>query len=434
MNTAKKWSAMRPVIIGFVGIIVLFGGFGTWSVTSNIAGAIIASGRIEVDRNRQVVQHDTGGTIAEILVDEGELVKAGDLLLRLDAGQARSELTLIEGQLFELMARRGRLEAQRDERDTITFDPELMAAGAANPDAQELMDGQRNLFDARRDSVAREIEQLGKQRSQIEDQIEGIRAQEVALSRQLELIDQQLVSQQRLLDQGLAPAATVLGLEREKARLTGEIGRLIATRAQSEGRITEIEIVGLQLGTSGREEAITQLRENRFRELSLVEQRRALLALIDRLDIRAPVSGIIYSMQVTTPRSVIRAAEPLMFLVPQDRPLVIAAQVMPTNVDEISVGQEVNLRFSSLDQRTTPELKGRVLLISADAITDETTGGSFFRAEITLSPGEVERLPEGTQLLPGMPVDAFIKTGDRTPLTYLIKPVSDYFVKSWRES
>ena len=434
MSEPKKWSAWRPVFIGFIGVAVLFGGFGTWSVTSNIAGAIVASGRIEVDRNRQVVQHDSGGTISEIHVDEGDLVKAGDLLLQLDPQQARSELTLIEGQLFELMARRGRLQAQRDVADEIEFPAELVAAGEVNPDAQELMGGQSNLFFARRDSVAREIEQLGKQRNQIEDQIVGIAAQEGALATQLELIEQQLVSQQTLLDQGLAQRSTVLSLQREKARLSGEIGRLVASRAQAEGRITEIEIIGLKLGTSGREEAITQLREIRYRELSLVEQRRALLATIDRLDIRAPVSGIVYSLQVTTPRSVIRAAEPLMFLVPQDRPLVIAAQVRPTNVDEISVGQEVNLRFSSLDQRTTPELKGLVMLISADALDDETTGASYFRAEITLSSGELERLPDSTQLLPGMPVDAFIKTGDRSPLTYLLKPVTDYFVKSWRES
>lgn len=434
MSTAKKWSAWRPVFIGFLALAVLVGGFGAWSVMSNIAGAIVSSGRIEVDRNRQVVQHDTGGTISEILVDEGDLVKAGDLLLRLDPQQAMSELTLIEGQLFELMARRGRLEAQRDEADSVTFPEELVQAGASNPDALELMVGQRNLFDARRDSVARELEQLGKQRNQIEEQINGIRAQETSLAAQLELIEPQLVNQQKLLDDGLAQAASVLRLQQEKASLTGEIGRLIAARAQAEGRITEIEIVGLKLGTAGREEAITQLREIRYRELSLIEQRRALLAQIDRMDIRAPVSGIVYSMQVTTPRSVIRPAEPLMFLVPQDRPLVIVAQVLPTNIDEISVGQEVNLRLSSLDQRTTPELKGRVLLISADALTDEVTGISYFRAEITLSPGEVDRLPEGTILLPGMPVDAFIKTGDRAPLTYLLKPVTDYFVKSWRES
>ncbi|WP_299025877.1 HlyD family type I secretion periplasmic adaptor subunit [uncultured Sulfitobacter sp.] len=434
MSSGNKWTAWRPVFIGMIGIAVLFGGFGSWSVMSNIAGAIIASGRIEVDRNRQVVQHDTGGTIATINVDEGDLVKAGDLLLQLDTQQARSELTLIEGQLFELMARRGRLEAQRDERDVIKFPQELVEVGKTNPDAQELMDGQSNLFYARRDSVNREIEQLGKQRNQIEEQIKGVSAQEIALETQLELIEQQLKSQQTLLDQGLAQMSSVLGLQREKARLTGQIGELVATRAQAEGRITEIEIVGLKLGTSGREEAIAQLRETRFRELALIEQRRALMALIDRLDIRAPVSGIVYSLQVTTPRSVIRPAEPLMFLVPQDRPLVIAAQVMPTNIDEISVGQEVNLRLSSLDQRTTPELKGTVMLISADALDDPNTGASYFRAEIILSPGEMERLPEGTQLLPGMPVDAFIKTGDRSPLTYLVKPVTDYFVKSWRES
>lgn len=434
MSGKTNWSAWRPVTIGMIGILILFGGFGTWSVMSNITGAIVASGRIEVERNRQVVQHDTGGTIAEIHVHEGDLVKAGDLLLRLDPEQVQSELTLVEGQLFELMARRGRLQAQRDEKDTIEFPEDLVEVGAANADAQELMDGQQNLFFARRDSVAREIEQFGKQSNQIEDQIKGINAQEASLETQLGLIEQQLEGQQKLLDQGLAQIASVLGLQREMARLTGEIGQLIASRAEAEGRMTEIEIIELKLGTSGREEAISQLRETRFRELSLVEQRRALRATLERLNIRAPVSGIVYSLQVTTPRSVIRAADPLMFLVPQDRPLVIAAQVMPTNVDEISVGQEVNLRLSSLDQRTTPELKGLVMLISADALDDEATGGSYFRAEIILSPGEMERLPEGTQLLPGMPVDAFIKTGDRSPLTYLVKPVTDYFVKSWRES
>lgn len=434
MSGTNKWSAWLPVFVGFISIAVLFGGFGTWSVMSNISGAIVASGRIEVDRNRQVVQHDTGGTVAEILVDEGDLVKAGDLLLQLDPRQASSDLTLIEGQLFELMARRGRLEAQRDEADDIRFPKDLIEIAATNDDAQELMEGQRNLFDARRDSVAREREQLAKQANQIEDQITGIRAQETSLAAQLELIEPQLVNQQKLLDDGLAQAASVLRLKQEKASLTGEIGRLIASRAQAEGRITEIEIIGLKLGTAEREEAITQLREIRYRELSLVEQRRALMATIDRLDIRAPVSGVVYSMQVTTPRSVIRPAEPLLYLIPQDRPLVIAAQVRPTNVDEISVGQEVNLRLSSLDQRTTPELKGRVMVISADALTDEVTGGSYFRAEITLSPGEIEKLDEGTILLPGMPVDAFIKTGDRSPLTYLLKPVTDYFIKSWRES
>lgn len=434
MSTSNKWSAWTPVVVGFLGLGVLFGGFGYWAVTSNIAGAVVASGRIEVESNRQVVQHDTGGTVAEISVSEGDLVEAGQSVIRLDPVEQESELALIEGQLFELMARRGRLVAQRDEADRVTFDTELVEIAATNADALELMEGQRNLFDARRVSIAREIDQLGKRRNQIEDQIVGIGAQEKSLSTQLSLIEQELSSQQRLLDQGLSQAGTVLGLQREQARLVGEIGELAASKARAEGQITEIEIEVLKLGSSAREEAITQLREIRYRELSLIEQRRALLAEIDRLEIRAPVSGIVYGMQVTTPRSVIRAAEPVMYLVPQDRPLIIAAQVSPTNIDEITVGQEVSLRMAALDQRTTPELTGVVLLISADAIEDEATGASYFRAEIILKPGEIDRLPPDTQLLPGMPVDAFIKTGDRSPLSYLVKPMADYFAGAWRES
>ena len=332
------------------------------------------------------------------------------------------------------MARRGRLEAQRDETADVTFDDELIAVGKTNPDLQELMNGQRNLFEARQASVAQEIDQLGKRSEQIASQVSGVEAQEAALGRQLELIEKELVSQQSLLDRGLAQASTVLSLQREQARLRGQIGELSASKAQSQGRSTEIDIEILKLGTAGREEAITRLRDLRYRELELVEQRSALRAEIDQLDIRAPVSGIVYAMQVQTPRSVVRAADPLLFLVPQDRPLVIAARVNPTNVDQVAVGQHVNLRMSALDQRTTPELVGQVVQISADAIEEQQTGQSYFRVEITLNPGEVEKLDDGIILLPGMPVEAFIRTGDRSPMAYLIKPMADYFARAFREN
>lgn len=434
MSEQTKWNAWRPALIGFLALLALFGGFGYWAVTSKIAGAIIASGRVEVDRNRQVVQHDKGGTVAQIQVDEGDSVAAGDVLIRLDPQQVQSQLSIVEGQLFELMARRGRLEAERDEADDITFDTDLIDAGAGDPDLHELMGGQVNLFRARRASVAQEIEQLGKRRNQIESQIDGVAAQTASLGTQLELIEAQLASQQSLLDKGLAQASTVLELKREQARLRGQIGDLAAQKAQAEGRVTEVDIEVLKLQTTGREEAITHLRDLRYRELELAEKRRALLVEIDRLDIRAPVSGIVYALQVQTPRSVIRPAEPLLYLVPQDRPLVIAARVPPIHVDEVGVGQSVNLRLSSLDQRTTPELVGQVTLISADAIDDEATGMPYFRAEITLNPGELARLPEGSALVPGMPVDAFIRTAERSPLAYLVKPLADYFARAFRES
>lgn len=434
MTGGNPWSASRPVIVGFIGLGILIGGFGAWASLSQISGAIVASGRIEVDQNRQVVQHQTGGTVAQIMVDEGDAVQAGAILLQLDGSQLQSQLTIAEGQLFELMARRGRLEAERDGAAEIGFDPELIEAGGRNSDLQELMDGQRNLFHARRASIAQEIDQLGKRAGQIASQIEGIDAQDVSLAQQLTLIEQELSSQQTLLDKGLAQAAAVLTLQREAARLNGSIGELAASKAQAQGRITELDIERLKLGTTTREEAITRLRDLRYRELELVQQRSALRQEIERLAIRAPVSGIVYGLQVRTPRSVIRAAEPVMYLVPQDRPLVIVARVALIHIDQIAAGQDVHLRFSSLDQRSTPELLGRVVQISADAFEDEATGQSYYRAEIELKVGEVDKLPVGTVLIPGMPVETYIKTSDRTPLAYLVKPLADYFARAFRES
>lgn len=232
----------------------------------------------------------------------------------------------------------------------------------------------------------------------------------------------------------MAQAGTVLNLRRTEADLQGSLGELIATEAQAEGRITEIDIEILKLGTQQREEAITRLRDLRYQELELAETRRALKDRLARLDITAPVSGIVYGLQVHTPRSVIRAADPVLYLVPQDRPLVIAAQVAPTDVDQIFVGQAVTLRFPALDQRSTPELFGSVKQISADAFEDQASKLSYYRTEIELNPGQLETLPEGTVLIPGMPVEGYIRTADRTPLGYLVKPLADYFVRAFRES
>jgi HlyD family secretion protein len=412
---------------------VLVGGFGSWSALSKISGAVIASGRIEVDRNRQIVQHLDGGLVQDILVDEGDSVEAGQTLIRLDATLLASNLAITEGQLFELMSRRGRLEAERDDAEEVVFEDELLAEAAANPDIAEIVQGQERLFHARVDSLRHEIEQLGKRRSQIADQVRGIEAQEESLTVQLELIRKELVDQQGLLEKGLAQASRVLALQREEASLSGRVGELVATKAQAAGRITEIDIEVIKLSSRRREEAITRLRDLQYRELELAEQRRALEEQLSRLEIKAPVSGIVYGLQVYTPRSVIRPADPVLFLVPQDRPLIIAAQVPVIHIDQIYADQEVSLRFSALDQRNTPELFGRVLVVSADAFQDEATGVSYYRAEIVLSEGEQAKLPENVRLVPGMPVEAFLRTADRTPIAYLVKPLTDYFTKAFRE-
>ncbi|WP_027256103.1 HlyD family type I secretion periplasmic adaptor subunit [Leisingera aquimarina] len=434
MSGQSNWPARRPLIIGLLALLVLVGGFGSWSVLSSISGAVVATGRIEVDRNRQIVQHLDGGIVAEILVDEGDTVAEGATLIRLDANELTSQLVITEGQLFELMARRGRLEAERDTAAAITFEPELLQAAEVQPDVSDLVQGQRRLFQARKDTTAREIEQLEKRRTQIQEQIRGVEAQQTSMNVQLELIGEELESQQSLLDRGLAQAATVLNLRRTQADLQGRLGELVASEAQSEGRITEIDIEILKLATSQREEAISRLRDLRYQELELAENRRSLQGRLARLDITAPVSGIVYGLQVQTPRSVIRPADPVLYLVPQDRPLVIAAQVAPTDIDQLYTGQEVTLRFSALDQRSTPELFGHVTQVSADSFEDQGSGISYYRAEIELNPGERGRLPAGTVLIPGMPVESYIRTADRSPLAYLVKPLADYFNKAFRES
>ncbi|WP_166417944.1 HlyD family type I secretion periplasmic adaptor subunit [Cochlodiniinecator piscidefendens] len=434
MSNSSRFSARPQLVLGFLTLLLLVGGFGGWSVFAEISGAIVASGQVEVEQNNQIVQHPDGGVVSEILVEEGDIVNVDDVLVRLDPTALLSELTLVEGQLFEILARRARFEAERDDRAEISYDPELIEAAPDNADLRSLLAGQDRLFLARRHSLDQQIEQLGNRRQQLEDQIVGIRAQQDALVQQLELLDEEYESQADLLERGLAQATRVLSLQREKARLSGQQGELAASVAQTEGRITETEIEILRIRSTRREESIAELRDVQAQQFELEERRRNLTEFLSRLEVRAPVSGIVYGMQVFAEQSVLRPADPILYLIPQDRPLIIASRVDPTHIDQIYVSQEVILRFPTFDARTTPELFGRIVKISADAFTDEASQQSFYRAEIILPEDEAAKLPDDLALIPGMPVESFIRTQDRSPLQYLIKPFSDYFVRAFREN
>ena len=425
-------NARRPLLIGFLTLAILLGGFGVWSVSTSISGAIVAPGRIEVEQNRQVVQHPNGGVVSEILVSEGDTVGLGDVILRLDGTLLVSQRAILADQLSEIRARRARLEAERDGLDDVVFPDDLLTTAKTDPKIAEQIDGQRRLFAAREETLLRTVEQLERRKAQTRSQIDGVDAQSAALTDQLALIGQELADQKALLDKGLAQAPRVLALEREAARLSGQVGELTATKAQAEGRITEIDLEILRLGAARREEASSQLRDIGASELQLSQQIGSVDEQIDRLDIRAPASGTVLGLLVTTPRAVIRPADPVAFIVPQDRPLVIAAQIATIHIDEVQVGQPVRLVFPAFSARTTPELLGTVALVSADALTDGATNTPYYRAEITLASDEAAKL--GHTLLPGMPVEAFIQTGARTPLAYLVKPFTDYFSHAFRES
>lgn len=431
--TGTEWSATRPLIWGFLTVALLFGGLGTWSVFTTLAGAIIAPGQVEVSQSRQVVQHPDGGVVAEILVTEGAEVAAGDVLLRLDGSQLRSDLTIIDNQLWEISARRARLEAERDAAGTIGFPPELLAAAADRHDVAGIVEGQASLFAAHQEALAQAIDQRRIRIDQTASQIEGIEAQRKAIGTQIALLETELVAQKELLEKGLTQAPRVSAIERELAQAKGREGELIAGKAEAAGRITEIEIEITSLTTQQQEKAEAELRDIVARELELTEGKHAIGKRIGRLDIRSPAAGLVLGLRVTTPQSVIRPADALMYVVPQDRPLLVAAHVPVTHVDEVRPGQDVRLVFSSLPSRTTPELNGHVTLVSADVLTDERSGASYYRAEIAIDFAALQDLA-GVTVVPGMPVEAFIRTEDRTPLSYLLKPFTDYFRSAFRET
>ncbi|MCL5777924.1 HlyD family type I secretion periplasmic adaptor subunit [Limibaculum sp. FT325] len=430
---APRWGVQRQVRAGLLAILLLAGGMGGWAVTAELAGAVIAPGRLRVEAQRQVVQHPDGGVVGEILVREGDHVEAGATLIRLDDTTLRSELAVLESQLFEIMARRGRLEAEQTDAAEIAFDPELASAAAVRPDVAALIEGQRRLFRARAETMEGERSLLAERQIQIAQQITGTEAQLDALRRQHAFIDEELEGQRKLFAQGLAQANRVLSLEREAARLKGQEGELISRVAQLTAQISEIGIERLKLGTLRREEAITQLRDLGFRELELKERRIALRERLDRLDIRAPRAGVVYELAVFAIKAVIRPAEPVLYVVPTDESLVIDIEIDPIHIDEVAPGMQAVVRFPAFSSRTTPELNGIVARISPDAHLDEQSGRSFYRGEAVLAEGERERLAD-RELLAGMPVEVFVQTGARTPMAYLMKPLTDYFNRAFRET
>lgn len=432
-HTPGYATARLPTIVGFGAMAILIAGLGIWATQAQIDGAVVASGRVIVDRNRQAVQHPDGGVVKAVLVKEGDSITRGDVLVQLDPILPLSELSIIESQLYELMSRRGRLEAERDGATDIVFDPALIEAAARDDRIATLMRGQKSLFEARLESFRQGLTQLENQQLQLEQQVEGIDAQRASLQRQIELTEEEKTGQETLLERGLAQGTRVLNLRREVARLAGSIGEMQARRGQAMENISEIKIEMLRMHSQRREEAITTLRDLQISEMELAERRYALTTRLNRMEIRAPLTGVVYDVRLLGEQSVIRPADPLLFIIPQDRPMVIESRVSPININSVHIGQEVVIRFRAFDMRETPDLLGRVTRISPDAFTDATTGASFYRVEVELPEAELAKLHEGQVVIPGMPVDTFLRTGEYSPLTYLTQPLTRYFKDAMRE-
>jgi HlyD family secretion protein len=422
-------SFRRPVLLGCAALAVLAFGLVCWAMLTTISAAIVAPGQIEVEHDRQIVQHPDGGVIAEVRVVEGAVVREGEVLAVLEGDGLRSELTIIERQLTELEARTARLEAELRDDAAPVFPDHLQEAAKSQPQIAAQVEGQRRLFQARIATLDELKSQLELRIDQMQAQSTGISAQSAAVVRQLELTEQELSAQQSLLDKGLAQSGTVLALNREKARLTGQMGELAAALAQVQGQITEVRIQIGGLVTARREEAASELRDVGPVVIELAERRRALLDQIARLEIRAPVSGIVLGLQITR-RAVLGAGDPVLYLVPQDHPLVVAAHVSPVQVDEVVVGQNATIRFTAIAARDVGPTHGIVRLVSADVLTDTRTGAAYYRVEV-----EIRDLAQlASRLRPGMPAEVYLETGRHTPLAYLVKPLAQYFARAFRES
>lgn len=428
----NRWHLGRFLFVGYFALFLLVGGIGGWAAAARISGAVIAHGALEVEGNRQVIQHPTGGVIEEINARDGDEVFEGEVIIRLDGQSLVSELGIVEGQWFEILARKSRLSAERDGLTEIVFDPELLSRAGSSPVIAGMMAAQEQQFEARRKLQSEERQQLEEQKTQISRQIDGLEALQAATKSQIELLSTEISGQEELLRQGLTQVTRVLTPQRELARLQGAEGQVVATIAENRGKIAETEVERVRLDSENREKAISELRDLEFREIELRERRYDLLDRIEKLDLRAPVSGIVYGSTADTLRGVIRPAEPVMYIVPKDIPLIVRARIEPIHIDQVYVGQEASLRFSAFDARTTPEVTGHVKSISADTYEDPNTRQRYYKTEIIVDAKMREKLGN-LVLLPGMPVEAFIQTEERSPLNFLIKPFATYFNRAFRE-
>jgi HlyD family secretion protein len=425
-------SIRAHMLVGLVVILVLAGGFGTWASTVPISGALIAPGAVVVDSNVKKVQHPTGGVVGEVRAHDGDTVKAGDIVVRLDETVVKASLAIVVKTLNGLWARAARLEAEQRGLDKIKF-PSQLTDQASDPDVRDVMASETKLFEVRVNGRSGQKAQLRERVTQLNEEIAGLTAQEQSKDKEIALVEKELIGVRQLYDQHLVQISRLTTLERDAARLAGERAQYIASRAQAKGKITETELQIIQVDKDMVSEVSKDLRESNDKIGEFVERKVTAEDQLRRIDIRAPQDGMVLQSTVHTVGGVITAGDAIMMIVPQADALSVEAKVNPQDIDKLQIGQKTLLRLSAFNQRTTPELNGVVTRVSADVTTDQRTGQAYYTIRVSMPPAEVARLGGENKIIPGMPVEAFVQTGDRTMFSYLMKPLSDQLMRSFRE-
>ncbi len=424
-------SIQRHLVAGVTVVLILVGGVGGWAATTELSGALIAPGSIVVDSNIKKVQHPTGGVVGELRVRDGDRVRTGDVLVRLDETVTRANLAIVSKGLNELAARKARLEAERDGAEEIRF-PEPLLRQQGDPDAAAVMASERKLFELRRTARSGQKQQLRQRVGQLREEIGGLTAQQTAKAKEISLIERELAGVRDLFQKNLIQINRLTALEREAIRLEGERGQLVASVAQSNGKIAELELQMLQIEQDLSSEVARELREVDGKIGEFVERRITAEDQLRRIDIRSPQDGTVFQSNVHTVGGVITAGDAIMMIVPDADNLTVEARINPQDIDQLRLGQKALLRFTTFNQRTTPEIYGEVTRVSADISTDPRTGASYYTVRIAMSAREIARLGD-VRLVPGMPVEAFVQTGERTVMSYLTKPLYDHLNRAFRE-
>ena len=430
-KSLTRRSMRRHLVAAAVVVLVLVLGVGGWGATAVISGAVVAPGSLVVDSNVKKVQHPTGGIVGELRVRDGDHVRAGDIVVRLDETVTRANLAIVTKTLDELMARKARLEAERDGWATIVFPAQLMT-GTNDPDRAAAMESERKLFNLRKSARTGQKAQLQERVAQLGEEISGLTAQQNSKAKEIALVERELAGVRDLWSKNLVQLPRLTALEREAARLDGERGQLVAAAAQAKGKVAETALQILQIDQDLASEVAKELREVDGKIGEFIERKITAEDQLKRIDVRAPQDGTVFQLAVHTVGGVITAGDPIMLIVPEADNLSVEVKVNPQDIDQLQLNQKAILRFSAFNARATPEIEGVVTRISADTSTDQRTGQSYYTVRISMPPEQIQRLGE-VKLLPGMPVEAFVQTGDRTMLSYLIKPLHDQFVRAFRE-
>jgi len=432
-ETPALRSIERYMVVGMFIVAVVTFGVGGWAATSQLSGAVIGQGVVVVDSSVKKVQHATGGIVGELRVREGDRVNAGDILIRLDETQTLANATIVTQSVDELLARQARLLAERDNADQIVFPKALLERSRdGKSEAAHAITAEGALFNLRREARAGQKAQLRERGTQLLDEIKGYTGQVEAKQKEIDLIQRELEGVRTLWQKNLVPIQRLTSLERDAARIEGERSQLTGAIAQSKGKIAEIQLQIIQIDQDLRSEVGKDLIETRSKLSEFSERKTAAVDQLNRIDIRAPQSGRVHQLAVHTVGGVISPGEPIMLIVPDSDALAIEVKIPTRDIDQVYFGQTATMRFAAFNQKTTPEIEGSVTMVSADLTQDQRTGASYYTVRVALKPEELAKLG-GSKVVPGMPVDVFIKTPGRTALSYLTKPLMDQAERAFKE-